>query len=98
MYFNKKNIIIFSLVVFFSLCGENLFSQNNNAKNETGLVSYKNQFPANYNNGYDLYIKLREYTKSLKFSQDKLQLAFSIVFPELMRYSEFRDVIETMTK
>ena len=97
MYLYKKKIILFSLIIFFSLYGGNLFSQNNTTQTETGLSSYKNEFPINYSNGYDLYIKLREYTKSLKLSESNARLAFAIVFPELMRYSEFRDEIETMT-
>ena len=97
MYLYKKKIILFSLIIFFSLCGGNLFSQNNTTQTETGLSSYKNEFPINYSNGYDLYTKLREYTKSLKLSESDARLAFAIVFPELMRYSEFRVEIETMT-
>lgn len=97
MCFNKKNIIIFSLIFTFVFNAANLFCQNIEQKNDTGLISYKNQFPNNYNNGYDLYTKLRDYTKNLRLSEYDAKLVFSIVFPELMRYSEFRDEIETMT-
>lgn len=80
----KKIAFILIQFLFFSL-----FSQ------EAGLFSYAFSNPDAYKAGLELSQHLQ--TKISKSDYENADIGFAIVFPELMRYSEFRDDIEAMT-
>ena len=84
----KKSV--FHILIFLFLL-QNLYSQP--APN--GLTSYAEQNKKIFSSGMALYNSIQQQLKSEGFNDTEFSL--SIIFPELLRYSEMADEIETIT-